>query len=280
MQYLIDVLKIIDVLWNNLIILHAETWNKPWVLRQGLRDDFEIYIVEKGNCKVKIGESEYSVKQGDVFLLYSMDGNEIRSADGQGFRVGLVTFAFNSSQIELTSKNRLVSAIRNFKPIYGFKGLKENMDLIFRMNKEMLTQTEGYMFKVKVLFSQLLINIEHSYKHSKLITMNKNSRAFVDVIAIFLYENAEKQIKLDDIARRVNLNKRYMCTLYHSVMGKSIMEHLYGIRINRAQRLLVMSSLSITEIALETGFSSGQYFARKFKLATGISASEYRKLNS
>ena len=279
MKHLSEILKTIDAMWDNLTILHAEPWEKSWILRQGIRDDFEVYIVEKGSCRVKIGASECNVKQGDSFLLYSMDGNEMHPSGNNGFRVGLVTFAFGNRQRDEGLKKKLISAIRLFPQTYIMHDIEENMNLIYSMNKEMLTQSEGYMFRAKVLFSQLLINIENANKHTKLKKMNKNSRALVDVIAIYLYENAESQITLDDIARIVNLNKRYMCTLYHKVTGKTIMEHLQEIRINRAQRLLVISSLSITEISIETGFSSGQYFARIFKKTTGMSASEYRRIN-
>jgi AraC-like DNA-binding protein len=94
---------------------------------------------------------------------------------------------------------------------------------------------------------------------------------------MFLYSNYNTKIRLESIGHMVNLNPRYLCTVFRQVTGRTINQYLTEIRIEKAKRLLLYTSLSITEIALETGFSSSQYFSNVFRRAEGIEPSIYRK---
>jgi len=55
---------------------------------------------------------------------------------------------------------------------------------------------------------------------------------------------------------------------------------LRNLRIEKAKRLLLYTSLSITEIALDVGFSSSQYFSRVFSKAEGVDPRTFRKMRS
>lgn len=66
--------------------------------------------------------------------------------------------------------------------------------------------------------------------------------------------------------------------LFHASMGETLQVFVHRLRLERAAQLLAFSPLaSISEIALECGFSSSSAFARALKAAFGVSASEWRK---
>src|SRR6266404_6252717 len=66
--------------------------------------------------------------------------------------------------------------------------------------------------------------------------------------------------------------------LFRVWMGETLQDFVHRLRLERAAQLLVFNRLrSISEIALECGFSSSGAFARAFKGAFGVSASEWRK---
>jgi transcriptional regulator GlxA family with amidase domain len=50
-------------------------------------------------------------------------------------------------------------------------------------------------------------------------------------------------------------------------------------RIEKAQLLLVITSLSINEILVKTGFNSSSYFSRIFKTFTSFTPLEYRRFH-
>ncbi len=77
-------------------------------------------------------------------------------------------------------------------------------------------------------------------------------------------------------AAYVNLSYSYYSKLFHRVMGKRFNEYLTMIRIRTAGRLLLAWDLTVTEIALSTGFSSSSHFIEKFRQQKGITPKQYR----
>src|SRR5258708_24032325 len=68
--------------------------------------------------------------------------------------------------------------------------------------------------------------------------------------------------------------------LFRAWMGETLQAFVQRLRLERAAQLLVFNQVqSISDIALECGFSSSSAFARAFKAVFGLSASELRKRN-
>ena len=60
----------------------------------------------------------------------------------------------------------------------------------------------------------------------------------------------------------------------------TIMEYVMQKRMDKAERMLVNSDLSIREISEECGFPDLEYFSRCFKTIHGMSPSSWKKLYS
>lgn len=63
----------------------------------------------------------------------------------------------------------------------------------------------------------------------------------------------------------VNLSPNHFCKVFKKITGKTLIEYLHLLRINEAEKMLVDTDASITEIAGNVGFSSITYFGRVFK---------------
>lgn len=57
------------------------------------------------------------------------------------------------------------------------------------------------------------------------------------------------------------------------------MEHLNGLRIERAQQQLLLTKDRLHDIALTVGYSNEYYFNRRFKGAVGVTPGQYRSLH-
>lgn len=62
-----------------------------------------------------------------------------------------------------------------------------------------------------------------------------------------------------------------------SLFGMSPIDFVRHMRILRAERLIVESRMSFSEIAYSVGFTDPKYFGRTFKAKTGMTPSDYRK---
>lgn len=79
------------------------------------------------------------------------------------------------------------------------------------------------------------------------------------------------------VAEFVNLDEKYLYSLFKTFLGISIQEYLNGIKIEKAKTLLENSTLNISEIAYSLGIDDPLHFSKFFKKFVGVSPKEYRK---
>ena len=86
-----------------------------------------------------------------------------------------------------------------------------------------------------------------------------------------------EQIGSEDLARVLGCSRSAMFQRFRELFGETPCRYINGIRIQRAQMLLVNTDKQIGEIASAVGISDVFYFSRLFKQMTGQTAVEYRK---
>ena len=82
---------------------------------------------------------------------------------------------------------------------------------------------------------------------------------------------------ISEIADRLYTNRKYLSALMKRETGKSAVKYVMGVKVRRAEKLLLESSLRIGEIAELLGFENMEYFSKVFRKVTGISPREYRR---
>jgi AraC-like DNA-binding protein len=96
-------------------------------------------------------------------------------------------------------------------------------------------------------------------------------------IATYIYNNFDKKITLDDIARRFSISRSYLSKKFKMTTGFGFKEYLVNVRVQNACRLLLETNESITDIAFECGFNDSNYFGDAFRRIKGVSPNKYRK---
>lgn len=118
------------------------------------------------------------------------------------------------------------------------------------------------------------------------------SRKFLTIILKIFDKNFERlhldyidshyteELTLDNIADFSGFSKYHFTRLFKQYTDSTFYDYLIYRRIKAAEELLANPELSITEIALQSGFSSISTFNRIFKQKKGCTPSEYRSLYS
>ncbi len=99
----------------------------------------------------------------------------------------------------------------------------------------------------------------------------------VHEIAIYLQNNSARKLCLDDLAAHFFISRSYLTRIFRTVTGFTVNEYQNICRIKKAQILLRETSMTMTEIAMETGFGSLPYFERVFRRATAQTPMQYKK---
>jgi len=93
-----------------------------------------------------------------------------------------------------------------------------------------------------------------------------------------LDEHYMDDITLEKAAGIAGFSKFHFSRLFKQCSGYNFYDYLCYRRIKSAENLLLKPEMSITEIALQSGFTSLSTFNRTFKRFKNCTPSEYRKL--
>ncbi|GGG05898.1 response regulator [Paenibacillus abyssi] len=88
---------------------------------------------------------------------------------------------------------------------------------------------------------------------------------------------ADQQLTLKKVCHHVSMSTSYFSTLFKTHTGKTFIEFLTQLRIEKAKELLKLTALKSYEIADQVGFSDPHYFSVTFKKFTGCTPTEYRQ---
>jgi len=92
----------------------------------------------------------------------------------------------------------------------------------------------------------------------------------------FLEQNyADPEIDADAVAREIGLSRDHLRHVFKEETGKTVLDRLTDIRMDRAKRLLDEGALKVYEIAERVGYRNGQYFSQVFRKTAGMTPLEY-----
>ena len=83
--------------------------------------------------------------------------------------------------------------------------------------------------------------------------------------------------KLDSLAARCGVSAEHLRRICRRELGRTPMEHLTYMRIQRAKELLENSDGKLETIAAQVGYRSGTVFARAFVRCVGLTPTQFRE---
>ncbi|HEX8377584.1 MAG TPA: helix-turn-helix transcriptional regulator [Pedobacter sp.] len=111
-------------------------------------------------------------------------------------------------------------------------------------------------------------------KRSKLIEQIKTL-----IIEIIHYKNEQPQINFSDlISVHLHHDYSYLSNLFSEVEGITIQQYILNQKIEKVKELLMYGDLSLSQIAMELGYSSTAHLSNQFKKLTGFTASEFKQM--
>lgn len=87
---------------------------------------------------------------------------------------------------------------------------------------------------------------------------------------------ADPDLSLKTVCQHVAISASYFSTLFKTMTGKTFVEYLIDVRMERAKELLKLTSMRSYEIAFAVGYKDPQYFSSAFKKYTGDTPTDFR----
>jgi signal transduction histidine kinase/DNA-binding LacI/PurR family transcriptional regulator/DNA-binding response OmpR family regulator len=139
-----------------------------------------------------------------------------------------------------------------------------------RLNQGVAAVLEKGIFSAK----ETIARIEYALVRTK--RLGSESQRLVHYGMAFIHEHFHESLSRGEIASHLSVNEQYLSRCFNKEIGIGPMAYLSRYRIQRAKRLLEAGTMSITQVALEVGFSSQSYFSRIFQQETGLTPTEYQ----
>lgn len=95
----------------------------------------------------------------------------------------------------------------------------------------------------------------------------------------YISQNCTAELTLETVADYTGFSKYYFSRIFKNYVGSSFIDYLSDCRISYAKSLFSNPQMSITEIAMQSGFGSIASFNRVFQKQEGCSPSEFRSMH-
>ena len=107
---------------------------------------------------------------------------------------------------------------------------------------------------------------------------SRHVRERAEEVRTYLEQHLTQDLDMSAVARAASLSPFYLTRIFKKRFGVPPYRYLIGLRIDYASQLLRDSSLSVTQICHRCGFNSLSHFITTFRLHTGMSPSQYRRV--
>jgi AraC-like DNA-binding protein len=160
------------------------------------------------------------------------------------------------------------------------------LELVEKLEQEINRSIDKHSQKLIVTNIELLLDYCLRYYDRQFYTRTNLNKDTVSRFEQLLksYYNTEQQLEqgipsVKYCGQSLNLSPNYLSDLLKKETGRNAQEHIHLYVIERAKNKLLNSMGSISQIAYDLGFEYPQHFSKIFKSKTGMSPSEYRRLN-
>ena len=247
----------------------------------------EIIVVLKGTGMHITEETSFPIYSGDVFGVepgLRHDFHNVKNLEVANFlylpeKLNLPLWDLESTDgfhAFFKASPRLLSGFR-FANHLSLEGelWQQTKEIIMEINHYQKSEEAGYQYNMIVAFMRFIGIICQSYSLKK----DKHSMEIMEISRALRYleRNYKETITLKDIAKVTGKSISLLNRLFNTTLGKSPIDYLISIRLEKAMKMLRCKDHQISEIALESGFKDSNYFTRVFTEKTGINPREYRK---
>jgi AraC-like DNA-binding protein len=249
-------------------------------------------MMKAGNCGIlRYGRKEYDFQEGALLCMGPDQVMTVESTEEERTTSGLGLF-FHP---DLIRKNPLMKRMKEFtffsyatnEALHLSEKERQNLaDIFKRIEDEYTGNLDHYSHDVIISSLELLLNYCQRYYGRQFITRTNHNKDVLTELENLLstYFNSEKALmqgipSVKFCAEQLHFSPNYLSDLVKKESGKSVQEHIHYHLIEKAKTELLTSEKSVSEIASELGFEYPQYFSKIFKLKTGFSPVEYRRVN-
>ncbi len=231
-------------------------------------ENLEILYFLKGECNVISGSDEVHAVPGDIVVVNNGDIHSVKCKNNPAdFIILQIDFAFCEDMGFDLSSNVI-------KKIFKDEKIAK---LITEAHREFMAKEQYYRPSIRIKILSILLEIFR--KH--LLPENENAESSTKMllskkIVKYVRHHFDENLSVEDVAKYCDYSRFYISKTFKETTGKTLVDYINVLKINKAKSLLQNSTLGMNEIAHQCGFTSQSYFSNVFKKYENLSPFEYK----
>lgn len=241
---------------------------------------FKTMLVLDGAGQITAPAATHPIHKGDVIFVPA--GFRHRIEDDPGNPLALIVLCIQNST--LNNARDAQPRLHSFRILRTLAVTGETRRLLRQLFFEQSLQRSACATMMTGISLQLVATLARAQgdpKRRERATNGASRQSSPEIRVLGYVKELEQKFgeneKIDNVAERLGLSRRYFTRLFRNKTGSSWLNYVRALRLKHARTLLKKSDRSIAIIAFECGFEDLSSFYRAFKAETGVPPQQWRK---
>ena len=135
--------------------------------------------------------------------------------------------------------------------------------------------------KLAVIVADMCLHVRSSgpmapQKSNYAVAIGSRNQRLLSALQL-MQDSIEEPLSIGELCDKLDISRRQLERLFSRYLNESPMHVYFDMRLSHAYALMNETGMSVTEIALASGFNSATHFSRQFKRKFGASPHFFRK---
>ena len=262
-------------LYNN---IESEDYPPHWHI------PFEVIMPVTNTYYVKCTNREFFLRENDILIICPGVIHEIFAPDC-GERIVFQAALTSMALTELDTLSSLIAPAILITPEEYPQIHSDIRHLILQIREE---YTQALPYSGTLVYSRFLqILAEVGRNQTEIIqqnfdAQNSKKKEYMEkflFVTNYINEHFVEALTLEQMASLAGFSKYHFTRLFRQYAGTTFYKYLNCRRITHAKNLLLDPSLSVTDVAMQSGFTNISAFLRMFRQINNCTPTEFRKMH-
>ncbi|MRN55159.1 AraC family transcriptional regulator [Paenibacillus monticola] len=252
-------------------------------------EHFEIIVMQQGSAIFHVDSQPYEANPGDVIFVPSGGlhvGYSLRDENVRYVSIVFHASLFKDWNQDPQHEQFVAPYLDNryqfpVKPAEQVPACSTYYSLLYTIIEEVHTKSPAFQLVIKNQLHLLFTLLSRTFLPQQLSTKANERQSFnrerFKPLLEYLDEHFEDKMTIENAAKSVNLNPYHFCKTFKKLTGRTFIDYVNLCRVNEAERLLLETDFTVTEIAGRVGCDNPNYFTKLFKQYKGLTPSSLRK---
>ena len=245
----------------------------------------EIIHAKKNWYRIVVDDQTYQLKEGDIAIIRPGTIHALYAPETGSRTIYLADLSFLGEVSNLETMLALLAPVTTITPKGEPDLYRKAGELLSFMEEEYVGSRSFYdMLLYGALIELLGLLGRYAISPSASVgTLGPQSAKYAErflYVCNYINEHCTEDLSLETIAGIAGFSKYHFTRLFKDFTHTSFYRYLNKKRISHAEQLLINPEYSVTEVALQSGFSSLSAFIRMFKQLKGCTPTEFKRMYS